>query len=77
MGTPVEEYERLCAKCWEEHPGEGWFRKTFPMMIGLTERRALGRCLCPTCAGSFDDDAARIAFLASTLPRRYVRLPGD
>lgn len=76
-GSKPEEYERVCARCWEEEPGEGWFRVTFPMLIGLTERRVYSRSLCPGCGAAFEDDAARTAFLATTLPARFIRLPAE
>ena len=72
-----EEYEQVCARCWEEGPEEGWLRIRFPMLIGITERRLFSRCLCPSCAGAFEDDAARTAFLASTLPPRFIRLGSE
>lgn len=70
-------YERVCARCLEARAAPGWFSKSFSMLVDMTDRRELERHLCPECAVAFPDDAARVTFLESTLPARYLKLPGS
>lgn len=75
-GQPLEDdYEGVCAKCWEGPVEEDWFRRTFPVLVAMSEKRLLRRHLCPECSNGFADDAARTDFLAGTIPRAFIRLP--